>query len=311
MDECTWGIHHEDWLRAQTVVYFVKNRRANAKECPKTGQVVYTGVRGRIERLEIYGYATLDLLASVADPESGHNLTSVLELVRERRLLSTDVTLVDVRELSNKASDEQIAKAIDAIGELRSLSKRERQRLLEDTDGALAEMLTESVSSTLQLIAPGIDLSKALTKASPARQRRASITAEELEHLRVILKGRVHIHRTVGENGANRGRRIRLRDHLQAVTAAGDITALTKEIGQADAIDDATIDTLRSLRAQLGECLPPNQNLTKICKRRGIDLETLAVNPNNPSTRAKPPQIPGLSYSLVPLLIWKRSLGTT
>lgn len=300
LDECTWGIHHEDWLRAQTVVYFVKNRRAKAKECPEPGQVVYTSERGRIEHSEIYGYATLDVLASVADPEAEHSLTLASEIVRERRLLSKDVTRVDIRELTNKASDEQIIKAIDAIGELRLLSKRERQQLLADTDGALAEVLTESVSSTLQLIAPGIDLSKALSKALPARQRRRPITAEELEELRKTLEGRIHIHRTAGGNETNRGCYTTLRDNLQAVAAAGDITALANEAGQANIIDDATLDTLHSMRAKLGECLPPKQNLAKICKRRGIDLETLGVNPNNPSTRAKPPQIPGLSYSLAP-----------
>lgn len=26
-DECTWVIHHEAWLRGQSVVYFAKNRR--------------------------------------------------------------------------------------------------------------------------------------------------------------------------------------------------------------------------------------------------------------------------------------------
>ncbi|KAH6610611.1 hypothetical protein Trco_000631 [Trichoderma cornu-damae] len=37
-------------------------------------------------------------------------------------------------------------------------------------------------------------------------------------------------------------------------------------------------------------------NLKEICQRRGIDLETLGVNPHNPSTRAKAPQIPDANH---------------
>lgn len=53
----------------------------------------------------------------------------------------------------------------------------------------------------------------------------------------------------------------------------GDITALVNEIGEAKAVNDATIDTLRDMRAKLGEYLPPSQNLTKIGKNNCSALQ--------------------------------------
>ncbi|KAH6605463.1 hypothetical protein Trco_007170 [Trichoderma cornu-damae] len=295
LGESTWDIHHEDWMRAYAVVCFFKNRRYNKKEVPKSGRMRYIGVRGRVEHSEIYGYATLDIVASVADTGEEHNLTVASEILRERSILDPEFDEAAVRQLTQKASDHQIAVALDAVDSLRRMSDRERQRIMADTDGALSEVITESVSATLQLIAPGIDLAKTLEKTVPKRQQRTPITPQELDQLRASFAARLRVHppaikpKRLGSSPKDQ------RANLQAVAGAGDISALVGESGQGLGEVDGALKNLRAMRAQLGETLPPNQDLRAICLRRGIDLETLGVNPNNANTRAKAPQIPGRS----------------
>ncbi|KAL6819381.1 hypothetical protein J3E69DRAFT_342399 [Trichoderma sp. SZMC 28015] len=66
-NRCVWGIHHEDWQRAQAVIWFVKLRRARHGRCPQAGPDKYLAYYSN--EVTLYAYATLDVMAMVAARE--------------------------------------------------------------------------------------------------------------------------------------------------------------------------------------------------------------------------------------------------
>lgn len=135
------------------------------------------------------------------------------------------------------------------------------------------------MSATLQLVAPGIDLSKTLERVLPKKQQRIPISPPELEALRTTLGARLKVHPPAIKPKANDRRAVDQRSKLQAVTGASDISGLVGESGKLVGDVDSGIQILRDMRAQLGETLPPDQDLERICAERGIDRASAAYEP--------------------------------
>ncbi|PNP56079.1 hypothetical protein THARTR1_03604 [Trichoderma harzianum] len=296
--ESTWDFHHEDWLRAYVAIVFTKARRSKTTEVPEQGPMRYVGVRGISEKSETYGYATLDVVSSVHTLEEGRSFTAV-EIEKEMALLDPRHDKEAMRKLDQRASNEQIARAIESFDSIRKKPRSTRESLIENDDGTLEDIISEEVVNTLNVIAPGINLHKTLSGLPKAHQRKEMNEIERQELIK-LFRTTLRVYKTSSPHpNLSQGNRYQ----LQTIATAGDVTGLADESGTigSDKDLDCQMDSLRAMRELLGENIPGNQNLEQICEDRGIDLGTLQVNPRNPSVTAKPPQIPN-AHRLAELL---------
>ncbi|PKK43047.1 hypothetical protein CI102_13080, partial [Trichoderma harzianum] len=288
-DEFTWDFHHEDWFRAYVAIVFTKNRRSKTTEVPEQGPMRYVGVRGIAEKSEIYGYATLDVISSTQTLEEGYYSSAAVEITKEMALLDPEHNTEAMQKLEQRASNEQIARALDAIDSIGKKPQSTRESLVENDDRILEDIISDEVANTLHATAPGIDLHRTLMSTLPKEHQRAEMTEKERQSLIDLLRQTLHD-----------------QYQLQTITTAGDVTGLADESGTmgSDKVLDCQLDSLRAMRELLGENIPENQDLEQICESRGIDLATLQVNPHNPSVTAKPLQIPD-AHRLAELLSGK------
>ncbi|KAL7907902.1 P-loop containing nucleoside triphosphate hydrolase protein [Trichoderma velutinum] len=291
-EEYIWGFHHEDWQRAYALIVFVKSRRIKTTEVPERGPMQYIGVRGKTDKSEIYSFASLDVLSTVDGLDEDHYSGAAVELARERAILDPQHDGEAMKNLAERGTNEQIARALDAIDSVRKKPQSLRESLIENDDGALEDIISEEIVNTLHAIAPGIDLSRALSSTVPKAKQRKEITCKEREALASLFREALRIYTPPSPtSNSSDGNRYQ---ELQTITTAGDVTGLADESGTIS--DEQHIDTefesLRNMRALLGENVPENQDLEEICKLRGIDIDTLAVNSHNPRVTAKAPQIP-------------------
>ncbi|KAL6822556.1 P-loop containing nucleoside triphosphate hydrolase protein [Trichoderma camerunense] len=302
-DEFTWGFHHEDWFRAYVAIVFTKNRRSKTTEVPEQGPMRYVGVRGIAEKSEIYGYATLDVISSTQTLEEGYYSNAAVEITKEMALLDPEHNKEAMQKLEQRASNEQIARALNAIDSIGKNPQSTRESLVENDDGILEDIISDEVANTLHATAPGIDLHRTLMSTLPKEHQRAEMTGKERQSLINLLRQTLREYKTISPHpNLSQGDQYQ----LQTITTAGDVTGLADESGTmgSDKDLDCQLDSLRAMRELLGENIPENQDLEQICESRGIDLATLEVNPHNPSATAKPPQIPD-AHRLAELLSGK------
>ncbi|KAL6693655.1 P-loop containing nucleoside triphosphate hydrolase protein [Trichoderma pleuroticola] len=276
--ESTWDFHHEDWLRAYVAIVFTKARRSKTTEVPEQGPMRYKK-----------GYATLDVVSSVQTLEEERSFTAV-EIEKEIALLDPRHDKEAMQKLDQRASNEQIARAIESFDSIRKKPRSTRESLIENDDGTLEDIISEEVVNALNVIAPGINLHKTLSGLPKAHQRKEMNEMERQELIK-LFRTTSRVYKTSSPHpNLSQGNQYQ----LQTIATAGDVTGLADESGTigSDKDLDCQMDSLRAMRELLGENIPGNQNLEQICKDRGIDLRTLQVNPRNPSVTAKPPQIP-------------------
>lgn len=293
-DEFTWDFHHEDWFRAYVAIVFSKNRRSKTTEVPEQGPMRYVGARGIAEKSEKLGNATPDVVSSTQTLEEGYYSSAAVEITKEMALLDPEHNKEAMQKLEQRASNEQIACALDAIDSIQST----RESLVENDDGILEDIISDEVANTLHATAPGIDLHRTLMSTLPKEHQRAEMNEKERQSLIDLLRQTLREYKTISPHpNLSQGDQYQ----LQTITTAGDVTGLADESGTmgSDKDLDCQLDSLRAMRELLGENIPENQDLEQICESRGIDLATLQVNPYNPSVTAKPPQIPG-SFPTLP-----------
>lgn len=301
-EEFTWDFHHEDWFRAYVAIVFTKARRSKTTEVPEQGPMRYMGVRGISEKSETYGYATRDVISSVQTLEQGHSFSAV-EIAKERALLDPRHDTEAMRKLDQRASNEQIARAIEAFDSIRKKPQSTRESLIENDDGTLEDMISDEVVNTLHAIAPGVDLHQTLMSTLPKAHRRGEVNEMERQALTNLFRSILLEYKTSSPHpNSSQGNQYQ----LQTIATAGDVTGLADESGiiGSDKDLDCQMDSLRAMRELLGENIPENEDLEQICESRGIDLATLRVNPHNPNVTAKAPQIPD-AHRLAELLSGK------
>lgn len=94
----------------------------------------------------------------------------------------------EIEDLSRLATKDEIEYAINTLGLFQSKTAAERDRIIQDTDGAWSEIITEAVCATLGTIVPGTDLDEELNSLKvPAKMRRSPITESERGSLRALL----------------------------------------------------------------------------------------------------------------------------
>jgi hypothetical protein len=295
LDEYTWDIHHEDWMRAHAVITYTRARQSfladffqiNAGQFPAR---IRTSVEQ--ERPEFYGYVTDELLEKAS---SGHNKTTAVEFIQEMSTIDPDSDAAEVYKLSQLATHDEIFRVLNTTKFFRTKTVAERDRIIQDTHGALSEAITEAVCTTLSTIAPGIDLDEALNSLNiPIKMQRSRINNNERKVLQTLLRPQVRRAQFEVFKPATPS----LQDHPDGDDVIGD------NINDGEILSNGIVNhelgELRKARAQIGENLPPNQDLINICRLRGIDVNTLAVNPYNPLTIARAPQIPGIPLHLLP-----------
>ncbi|PTB39400.1 hypothetical protein M441DRAFT_460351 [Trichoderma asperellum CBS 433.97] len=243
--EYTWGIHQEDWMRAYAVVTFTCAKHVLfASQYERNPNVALSDAlepyfSKEIQNSEFFGYVTDELLAQRKTMPGVHNMKAEMEPVEEMNVLELVDDTAEMRNLSQLATKDEIAHVLDTAEFFQSMSAAERDRIIQDTDSALSEIITKAVCTTLGAIVPGIDLNKGLNALRRSNNMQQSpVTESESKALQTLLKSQI-----------------------------------------------------RCERAQLGENLPPNQDLTIICSLRDIDMNTLSVSPYNPLLKAKAPQI--------------------
>ncbi|KAL5085555.1 hypothetical protein Trisim1_010169 [Trichoderma cf. simile WF8] len=301
-EEYTWDFHHEDWFRAYAAIVFTKGRRSKTTGVPEQGPMRYVGVRGISEKSEIYGYATLDVISSAQTLEEGHSFSAV-DIAKENTLLEPRHDEEAMRKLDQRASNEHIARAIETFDSIRKKPQSTRESLIENDDGTLEDIISDEVVNTLHVIAPGIDLHRTLMSTLPKAHQRVKINEMERQALTNLFRQTLREYKTSSPHpNLSQGNQHQLR----TITTAADVTGLVDESGAmgSDKDLDSQMDSLRAMRELLGENIPENQDLEKICESRGVDLATLQVNPHNPSVTAKPPQIPD-AHRLAELLSGK------
>ncbi|KAL7924333.1 hypothetical protein ACQKWADRAFT_331330 [Trichoderma austrokoningii] len=194
--------------------------------------------------------------------------------------------ITEVDNLSRLASKDEIKYTINALELFQSKTAAERDIIIQDTDGALSEIVTEAVCATLGTIAPGTDLDKELNSLIVSfKGPQFPATESERQALRTLLKSRVCLAQY------NESKQTALDNYHRR----DDLPPVVDKRGTArpDEANETTpdLEEMRKARAQLGENLPPNQDLTSICSLRGIDVTTLSINPCISKNKARPPHI--------------------
>lgn len=299
-NENTWGIHHEEWMRAYAVICFACEKHIsfaislemNPSLTLFTTKLIFSHTR---QKSKSFGYITDELLPQAKAPD-GPGRTTTMQLDQETDFLELEHSIAEMGNLSQLATKDEINQTINAIELFQSKITAKSDHIIQDTDGALSEIIIEAVCTTLGTIVPGTDLDKGLGSLEVAtKMRRPPITENETEALRMLLKSRFYrVQLDASKHTASDN------EHpqyvLQPVIIAEDATRPDKANGHISSKSSIDLKRLRKARARLGENLPTNQDLTSICSLRGIDVNSLSVNPHNPPQGAKAPQILGMFF---------------
>lgn len=263
--EYAWGLHHEDWMRAYAVITFTCDNHVWLASGLETNTNLeffgpFMALHGQTQKSKSFGYITDELLRLVETPERFNRVTA-MQQDQEIYFPLFECGIVEIENLSRLATKDEIEYAISTLGLFQSKTAAERDRIMQDTDGTWSEIITEAVCATLGTIVPGTDLDDQLNSLQvPTKMRRSPITKNERGALRALLKSRV-----------------KANEHISSKN---------------------NIDTerLRKARAQIGENISSNQDLSNICSLRGIDVNTLSVNLYNSPLKARAPHIIGMLF---------------
>ncbi|QYT06075.1 hypothetical protein H0G86_012942 [Trichoderma simmonsii] len=266
-EEYTWDFHHEDWFRAYVAIVFTKGRRSKSTGVPEQGPMRYVGVRGISEKSETYGYVTPDVISLAQTLEEGHSFSAV-EIAKEKALLDPQHDKEAMRKLDQRASDEQIARAIEAFDNIRKKPQSTRQSLIENDDGTLEDIISDGVVNTLHVIAPGIDLHRTLMSTLPKAHQRGAINEMERQALTKLFRQTLREYKTsLPHPNLSQGNQYQLR----TITTAADVTGLVDESGTmgSDKDLDSQIDSLRAMRELLGEIFLKIRTWRRFVKAEG------------------------------------------
>lgn len=189
-NEYTWGIHHEDWMRAYAVTTFTCARHVLiANELERKRETTLFEFSEDPQKSMFYGYATDELLAQVMTASEGHDLTTAVKLAHGVNATELERNVTKMPNPWQLALEARITQVIKTTRLFQSKTAAERARIVHNTDGALSEIITETVCTTLHTLVPGIDLDEEINalKVSPKMQR-STITKSEGESLRKLLK---------------------------------------------------------------------------------------------------------------------------
>lgn len=258
--EHTWGLHHEDWMRAYAVITFAcENHFSFASSFEQNHNAAmfgtYMDLAQKTQQSESFGYITDELLRQVETPKRPNWMTAMQQ--------DQEIDFPELEEdLSRLATKDEIKHATDTLGLFQSKTAAERDRIIQDTNGAWSEIITDAVCATLGTIVPGTDLDEELSSLQvPTKMRRSPITESERRALRALLKSRVKANEHISSNR------------------------------------NIDLERLIKARVQVGENPSPNQDLSSICSLRGIDVNTLSVDPYNSTIKARAPHIIGMLFS--------------
>lgn len=292
--EHIWGLHHEDWMRAYAVttfscarhIWFAFRFESNPDTTLFSAYMDFSHLTQKARDSESFGYITDELLQQVKMPEGPDRMTAMQQ---ERGIIGME-------NLSRLATKDEIKYTINTLGLFQSRTAAERDCIIQDTGSALSEIITEAVCTTLGTIAPGTDLDEELNSCEvSSKMRQPPVTESEREALRVLLKSRVcRVQYDASKQTAVDDHR--RHDGYQSIIDAGGATRPHKaneDISSSSIID---LEKLRNARAQIGENLPPNQDLASICSLRGIDVNTLSLNPYNAKYIGKVSHIIGMLF---------------
>ncbi|KAK1241312.1 hypothetical protein MKX08_001286 [Trichoderma sp. CBMAI-0020] len=210
----------------------------------------------RTQESESFGYITDELLRQVETPKRLNRMAAMQQ--------DQEIAFPELEEnLSRLVTKDEIKYAINTLGLFQSKTAAERDRIIQDTNGAWSEIITDAVCATLGTIVLGTDLDEELNSLQiPTTMRRSPITESERGSLQALLRSRVKANEQISSNNTI------------------DLEKLSKK------------------RAYLGENLPPDQDLASICSLRNIDVDTLSVNQYNSPIKARAPHI----IAMVPVI---------
>lgn len=196
--EYTWGIHQEDWMRAYAVVTFTCAKHVLfASQYERNPNVALSDAlepyfSKEIQNSEFFGYVTDELLAQRKTMPGVHNMKAEMEPVEEMNVLELVDDTAEMRNLSQLATKDEIAHVLDTAEFFQSMSAAERDRIIQDTDSALSEIITKAVCTTLGAIVPGIDLNKGLNALRRSNNMQQSpVTESESKALQTLLKSQI------------------------------------------------------------------------------------------------------------------------
>ncbi|EHK18140.1 uncharacterized protein TRIVIDRAFT_67348 [Trichoderma virens Gv29-8] len=262
-NQYTWDIHHEDWMRAHAVTVYTITRQIEMAEAFKT---------------PIPGDEKWLCRNDKKNLLSEYNTTTSMDFIQELDILDCEHDTARMN-MTSQLAETDVTDALNTGRRYQSENADERRPITEDNTCTLAESITDAVCAALDAISPGVVMGNEIYSPDiPLTMRQPQITKNEVDALQVMLK------------------RQACRAQFREPSPTAESTANThpdalqeKGSGKSSA---TRFRALVKMRAQLGDSLPPNQDLESICRHRRIDMNTLAVNPHNPSTVAKAPQIP-------------------
>jgi hypothetical protein len=287
--EYSWGLHHEDWMRAYAVITFACKEHilfAHGFEMDSETTMLgaYMDLCQATEGLEFFGFITHELLQQV-------KTTGRLEWMAAMQL-ERDIT--EMENLSQLATKDEIKYTINSL--FQSKTATERDLIVQDTDSVLSEIITEAVCTTLSTISPGTGSEEKFDSLNKSANMKRSQTIEsERKDLLALLRSRVcRAQYEASKQTASKDHH-RHDDHQLARDAAG-ATQSDKAKEKISFNSNVDLENLRKARAQLGEFLPSNQDLTSICRLRDIDADTFSINPLKLRLKARAPQVIGMLF---------------
>lgn len=275
-----WDRSHEDWYRAFWVLHVASRRRLNSP--PLKGKM--QSVPSKKDASTSFGYITEDLI----EKSKGNRQSSQRNPSNED---TTSEPVLFVDQDQDVAADEEV-NALSLVSVRRS-DEDQAQDHLNDKD--LNESQVEDIANAPNASSTG---------TRSAKFQHQKITAKCRSRLKGMLESRIRV-TSRGQSSPDMARD----DHLLATaqTIAEPLDNDDSDDIDADSSNDQTTPEERDTSSEeqkeeiefqkqmalSGENLPPNTNLEEICSRRGIPLDTYAVNPISPEIRALPPQVPG------------------
>ncbi|KAL6904243.1 hypothetical protein GGI43DRAFT_432850 [Trichoderma evansii] len=182
-------------------------------------------------------------------------------------ILELEHDTTEMRNLLQLATKDDIFNMLNTTDFFLSKTAAERDHIIQDTDGALSEIITEAVCTTLNAILPRIDQDKGLnTSRDLNKMQQSSITESEEKKLQTLLKSQVcWVQFDASKQTVSSQYR---QDILQPVIELGSFTNCDKTDEHILFNSIVDLEKLKTARMQLGENLPPNQDLTSICNLR-------------------------------------------
>ncbi|KAH7313612.1 hypothetical protein B0I35DRAFT_480289 [Stachybotrys elegans] len=261
-----WGFSHEDWNRALFVIAQLRNRRLKLKQ--PSGAAYPTAPH-------FSGYVTADQdEASKTDEQKQATLAAVEEMRASRVFnASTADQLGEVGTLSRGDMHALLQHQKGYLG----ASPKERESMLQDTQGSVAMAFGDRLAHIFQGLAPQNSSLKAPTK----QEIRADITNDELTELQLFLDTRTNINQHGNE----------LSGSCHTWT-----NAMYREMAPSDedGADTVATETVSSFQPSITGDFPPDElDLAAVCKAVGIpDWRNLQINPKeDPSAVAMPTQV--------------------